>query len=377
MVCLKDFDRCFPYQFLTGVKKPRLMELPTVQSNEVLKIIMCNDLSCVQNNKTIKQMEDLPLSLYSNNDNFWNKQREATEILGEYLQHYKEFKRWGIRAVNCANFLNFRFEIDKETGEIKLKLVSADFCKLRHCPVCNWRRSLRLKASFFSFIEPFMEENPRSRWIFLTLTTPNVPIEELGEQLTKMNQAWKRFTQRKAMRFIKGFVRTTEVTREKKRRNYAHPHFHVVLQVDPSYFQGKFYLSHDKWLKLWQESMRDESIEQVNVQAVKAGTSTDGIILEITKAFTYSIKLDDYKNPDEWLLEYFRQVHRRRFIVAGGNLKNAIRDLREEDEDNESLINVDDEDVSKIDLKEDEELYFNWRNLEYIYRKYTPTEKGI
>lgn len=154
MVCLKDFDRCFPYQFLTGVKKPRLMELPTVQSNEVLKIIMCNDLSCVQNNKTIKQMEDLPLSLYSNNDNFWNKQREATEILGEYLQHYKEFKRWGIRAVNCANFLNFRFEIDKETGEIKLKLVSADFCKLRHCPVCNWRRSLRLKASFFLSSNP-------------------------------------------------------------------------------------------------------------------------------------------------------------------------------------------------------------------------------
>lgn len=61
-----------------------------------------------------------------------------------------------------------------------------------------------------------MEENPKARWIFLTLTVPNVPVEQLGEQLTKMNQAWKRFTQRKAMRFIKGFVRTTEVTREKK-----------------------------------------------------------------------------------------------------------------------------------------------------------------
>lgn len=333
---------------------------------------MCNDLSCIQNNKSINQMEDLPLSLYSSNDNFWNKQREATELLGIYLQYFSEFKKWGIRAVNCANFLCFKFEINEETGEIILKLISADFCKLRHCPVCNWRRTLRLRASFFSFIKPFMEKNPKARWIFLTLTAPNVPIENLGDQLTKMNQAWKRLIQRKSLGFVQGFIRSTEVTREQKRRNYAHPHFHCLLQVDPDYFRGSKYLSQEKWLKLWQEAMRDDSITMVNVKAVKKDISVDGIILEVTKAFTYSIKLEEYKNPDEWLLEYFRQVHRRRFIVAGGSLKDAIKDLREEDEDNESLINVDDDDIAKIDLKEDEELHFNWRNKEYIYRKYTP-----
>ena len=52
-----------------------------------------------------------------------------------------------------------------------------------------------------------------------------------------MNDAWKKLTKRKEFALVDGWIRTTEVTRDKERPNeYAHPHFHVILMVKPSYF---------------------------------------------------------------------------------------------------------------------------------------------
>lgn len=52
-------------------------------------------------------------------------------------------------------------------------------------------------------------------------------------------------------------------------------------------------------------------------------------------------------------------------------MKSAIKDLREGEETNDDLINTEEENQS-VDLKEDEKLYFGWRNLEFIYRKTQP-----
>lgn len=329
-------------------------------------------LSVLDSSKDFHLKEDLPLSDYSKNDAVWDEKRRHTELLGQYLEHFDEFKKWGERCVSCAEILTFRFEVNKETGELKLKLNQANFCRVRHCPVCNWRRSMRLQACFYNFLPSFLEKNPKSRFIFMTLTAPNVPITELDSQLVKMNQAWQRFSQRKVFtNRVKGFVRATEVTREKRRKNYAHPHFHVLLQVDSSYFKGGNYLSQEKWLDLWRHAMRDDSITQVDVRAVKGDITKDNVINEISKTFNYSIEAEQYEKPDAWLLEYFRQVHRKRFIVSGGSLKNAIKDIREDEESNDDLINTDD-DNSEPDLKEEEKLYFGWRNKEFVYKKTNP-----
>ena len=172
---------------------------------------------------------------------------------------------------------------------------------------------------------------------------------------------------------MKGFIRTTEVTREQKRKGYCHPHFHVLIQVESSYFQGYNYLSQAKWLELWRDCYRDQSISAsgVNVKAVKGDISEDNVIQEVNKTFTYSIKIEDVVKPDNWLLEYFRQVHRRRFVVAGGSLKDAIKDMREiEDEENDDLIHV--EGDKEVENKADSKSYFGWRDKEFIYRKTNP-----
>lgn len=345
------------------------MKFLTLTLHKVFKNDMNTTLSVSKINKKISFREDIPLSEFSLKDDEWNKKRRLTEILSQYLLQFSEFKKWGQKASECAQFLVFKFEINKDTGELILKLSTADFCRFRHCPVCNWRRSMRLKASFYHFIPGYLEENPRSRFIFLTLTVRSPVVHELGETLTEMNKAWQRLSQRKIFRDnVSGFIRATEVTRGAKQRNNAHPHFHVLLQVDESYFTGRNYIKRDTWLELWQEAMRDPNITQVDVRAVKKEIASDNIVNEIMKTFNYSIKEVDFENPDKWLLEYFRQVYRRRFIVAGGSMKPAIKDLRDGEETNEDLINTEEEKQSN-DLKEEENLYFGWRNFEFIYRK--------
>ena len=102
-----------------------------------------------------------------------------------------------------------------ETGETRLRLREAHFCRVRHCPVCQWRRSLMWQARFYQSLPKLVTEHPKARWLFLTLTVRNCPITELGETLTAMNAAWQRLKDRKEFRPVLGWVRTTEVTRGK------------------------------------------------------------------------------------------------------------------------------------------------------------------
>ena len=60
------------------------------------------------------------------------------------------------------------------------------------------------------------EKYPSYRWVFLTLTVKNPPVTELRDTLKAMNSAWQRLAQTKRFKgVVKGFIRTTEVTRVK------------------------------------------------------------------------------------------------------------------------------------------------------------------
>ena len=67
-----------------------------------------------------------------------------------------------------------------------------------------------------------------------------------------MNSAWQRLAQTKRFKgVVKGFIRTTEVTRGKDGDMMAHPHFHALLLVDSSYF-ARNYIKQLEWVEMWQ-----------------------------------------------------------------------------------------------------------------------------
>ncbi|HCU9127027.1 TPA: protein rep, partial [Staphylococcus aureus] len=73
----------------------------------------------------------------------------------------------------------------------------------------------------------------------------------------------------------KGYVRKLEITYNEKRDDY-HPHFHVLIVVNKSYFTDvKAYLNQKEWLRLWREATGISEITQVDVRRVKEQNSNE------------------------------------------------------------------------------------------------------
>jgi plasmid rolling circle replication initiator protein Rep len=293
------------------------------------------------------------LTVISPKDKPWDLFRAQADIVrGHYLN--SELPQYGQRMKQCSEWLGFVAEA-KDGEECKLRLRRARFCRVRHCPVCQWRRSLVWRARFFQAIPNILEDHPKARWVFLTLTVRNCPLTELKSTVGEMNKAWKRLTLRKQFPAI-GFIRTLEVTRQKE-NDYAHPHFHVVMMVPPSYFSGQAYLSQNRWMELWKSCLQVDYLPTVDVKAVKGGKSIkESVSLGVLEVMNYTTKGADLIYSPQWLEELTIQLHRTRAVGLGGLLKEYLKEDEPED-----LINTDEEDESLSEVDSETLIYFGWR----------------
>ncbi|HGJ5877694.1 MAG TPA: protein rep [Arsenophonus nasoniae] len=312
---------------------------------------------------TQHKTHDISLAEISPKDAKFDKMKAASELLSEVLLG-TEFDKWATRMSSCADILKYYPDIDKETGEFLIKLIEVYFCHCRHCNICDGRRSLRQMAMFRKSLPDILNDYPKARWVFMTLTVPNMPITSLRDELKLMSKAWGRFVKRKEFKPVKGWIRKTEVTCESKRKDYAHPHFHCLLMVPPSWF-NTYYTKQSRWAEIWGECMKLDTPPIVDIRVVK-GTA-DKAAVEVLKTFNYSVKPETLINNQEWMLEYFRQVHYLKFIACGGALKNVLKSS--EPETDESLIHVDGESPSSEDEAK-ARLAFNWRSYEKQYKRF-------
>ncbi len=270
------------------------------------------------------------------------------------------------RIDNCSTCLNFIAGIDPETGERKLNLQSARFCRTPRCPLCQWRKGLMWRAKMFKVIPKILESHPSARFLFLTLTIRNCPLGELRSTLAHMNKSWARLSERKQFPAI-GWVKTVEVTRSKD--DLAHPHFHCLLMVKPSYFTGKYYLSLQNWTELWQKSLKVDYPPIVDIQAVKSLTGANqGMREAVIETLKYSVKPEDILghhlsthrvSDQEWLVELTKQMYQTRSISTGGVFKEYLRELESENEDLQDLIHLAETPDSEL-VNKSVSLMFNW-----------------
>ncbi len=295
------------------------------------------------------------LSDVSPQDKPWDKHRAFTDRVESFYQG-SDFHRYAQRIHYCSELLEFGLALQND-DTLKLKLRSARFCRLRHCPVCQWRRSLMWKAKAYKVLPKVVEAFPTHRWLFLTLTQKNIPITELRQTLQGMNRGFQRLVQLKAFP-AEGWLRSTEVTRG--RDGGAHPHFHCLLLVPRSYF-GKKYIKQAEWVEMWRKCMRLDYDPILDVQAVKQGSRPMELVPELLK---YCTKESDMVADREWFLELTRQMHKMRAVATGGVLKAYLKELEEDPED---LIGKDEEG----DQVEDTSLFFGWKRQEKRYRMTT------
>lgn len=287
---------------------------------------------------------------------------------------------YAARMVDCSQWLEFALKANTDVvGTIGLKLQDSRFCRIRHCPVCQWRRSLKWRAKFFQVLPQVRVVYPTARFLFLTLTIRNCELLNLRSTISDMNKAWRLLAKRKQFPAI-GWVRSLEVTRSHD--DTAHPHFHVLLMVSDNYFKAKGeYLNQNEWSKLWRLSLGVEYNPIVNIKVVKPkknnradGKEDDGLAAAVCETLKYTVKPNDLiSNPvsnstnlisaSNWLCELTRQMHKLKAIGVGGVLKKYLSELEQEPED---LIHIEDtEDENESDLGH---YYFQWRQY---YKRYT------
>ena len=296
----------------------------------------------------------------SSKDRSWDVHRYNTDVASSYYKATEEYNGYAQRMDFCSDLLQFGLvpDTDVGTGELKLKLRSARFCRVRTCDVCQWRRSLMWKAKAHKVIPKLVNDYPTARWLFLTLTVKNCHISELRSTLAHMKTSFARMADRKAWPAL-GYVRATEVTR-KEADGTAHPHFHCLLMVNSNYFKGRGYIKQKEWQSLWRSCTRLDYDPVVDVRAVK---KVDGAKSAIPEVFKYCTKSGDLLADRDWFLEYTRQMHNTRSISTGGILKTYLRELEEEPED---LIGKDEEEQQFID--DEMSLYFGWKRQEKKYK---------
>ena len=220
---------------------------------------------------------------------------------------------------NCNTFLSF---VTDKTLE-KKKLYKSNPCKNRFCPVCAWRKA-RKDALGLSLMMQYVKQVESKSFIFLTLTTPNVTAEHLESEIKHYNESFRRLSNRKHFKSIaKGYVRKLEVTYNAERDDY-HPHFHVLIAVNKSYFTDKrYYISQKEWLELWRDVTGISEITQVKVQKIRQNNNKE--LYEMAK---YSGKDSDYLVNQKVFDAFYKSLKGKQVLVYSGLFKEARKKLK-------------------------------------------------
>lgn len=271
----------------------------------------------------------------SEKDKPWDYHKKLSETVSHhYLQSSDEgFIKYGKRILFCAPILEFGWCV-AEDGHLRLRLYHAPFCRVRHCPNCQWRRSMKWKARIYEALPKVEKEHPGYRWLFLTLTVRDPELSQLKDCLKMMRDSWRKMTGYKDYPAV-GAIRGLEVTKDAN--GNPHPHFHALLLVPPSYFGGHNYVKHEKWVAMWRRALKADYDPQVNIQVIKPkkGQSGDDAAIRaaVAEALKYSVKPDELAADPEWLYSMTDALHHVRMVEVYGVLKPLFKDLEEEEGD--------------------------------------------
>lgn len=237
-----------------------------------------------------------------------------------------DVKRAG-RVMECGTYI--AGDIVQVEDKQLLKITHANFCKVRLCPMCQWRRAAKVQTQMLQVFDLLRPQ--KYRYLLLTLTIPNPDGEHLKDKVDEMHKAWDKLTKRREVkRVLQGFYRSLEVTHNVDKNTY-HPHFHAILVVNRNYFT-KNYITRDSWLEMWQQSMNDSSITQVDIRPLKTDTEAS-LMKSLQETCKYICKPAGLLDPGDMDLtaEVVGYVHKalekRRLIAFGGVFKDARKTL--------------------------------------------------
>lgn len=270
----------------------------------------------------------------------WREKKVKNLIISEVYKDVSENK--AIRLENCATYVEFWID---PLGKKKLK--EANFCRVRLCPMCIWRRSLKIFNQVKRIMDEIEKEN-QYEYLLLTLTVKNCDGDQLSGELDRLFYAWNKFSKSKRFKnSVKGWYRGLEVTHNVSNNTY-HPHFHCVFAVNRGYFRGRGYITQAEWTNIWKKALGVEYTPIVNVKKIKGVTAK--AVAEVAK---YTVKDGDYIKPEDWDLtvEIVRRLDRaldhRRLVGFGGEFKKWHKKLNLDNPVDGDLVHTEIEEVER------------------------------
>lgn len=248
----------------------------------------------------------------------YNEAKGRNQVVQQYSANFVTDKAQK-RICKCGDWLDFIADFPEE----KLKLMAANFCKWRFCPMCAWRKA-RVDALRISVLMSYIAKEHRKSFIMVTLTAPNVKSDKLHEEITRYNKAFTHLTKRKDIAAMNsGYIRKLEITYNEERDDY-HPHFHVIFAVNRGYFSGGRYMRQERWLEHWRDVMDDYTITQVDVRKVKQRDDAEGVATFDTAEFSkYVAKDEDFTHNADVFETFYNALKGRQALTYNGLFATA------------------------------------------------------
>lgn len=270
----------------------------------------------------------------------WRQHKAAAQLLAAAYEIQGQHKR-AARVRACADTLAYTAD---ENG--RLHLQAAAFCRVRLCPICQWRRSLKLYGQTRAIITYLTQQAAAAGrkpyiYLMLTLTVPNVTGGHLAACISHLHESWQRLCQLdRVRRAVRGWMRATEITYNTDADTW-HPHIHAVLAVPASYCTSRLYIPHAEWLQMWQHATRQPEICQVDIRRTYG--SPEAAAAEIAK---YSAKPSSYIDAsdidrmDRLLSILDSSLSHRRCASWGGCMADAHRALHLDSAEDGDLVHT-------------------------------------
>lgn len=301
----------------------------------------------------------------------WKEKKERADLLGDIYDIIEReyptmgyFSRKADRLRQCGRQLTFDVMADESK-----RLSKALFCKIRLCPLCSWRRSLKIYSNMSSIMAE-MKKAKKYRYMMLTLTVKNCKPNELNDTLNAMQKAFGKFRRLKPFKVVEGWYRGLEVTHNIRMNTY-HPHYHIILAVPNSYFTGRNYVKQEQWGLMWKESMQLDYNPIIDIRKIVGETCR--AVSEVAK---YTVKDTDYLNPEdldmtvEAVQTLDKALANKRLVAYGGIMKQIHKELNLGDEVDGDLIHTD-EDAIQEGLAVTQETYI-WNTGYRNYLRFRP-----
>lgn len=285
--------------------------------------------------------------------------KEDSLVLSDVYYELDMVQR-AIRVGECGTYLEYH------ATKSEKKLHRANFCKDRLCPMCNWRRSLKIFGQVSQVMNVLEEKG--FQFLFLTLTVKNCSADDLPDTVQMLLDGWRRLYNKNGVfkRSINGTFRSLEVTRNKS-TGFFHPHLHVILAVRPDYFTGSNYISQAEWSRLWRSCCSLSYDPVVDIRKVKP--SVKGLAGAVAEAAKYAVKVTDFlkgsmDEKSDFVSAFLLALTGRRLCSFTGCFDKARKQLSLDDVENGDLVHVDGDklrpDVAYMVVR------YSWRSGVYV-----------